>query len=31
MQGQLELFEQAKQNAKDTYNHYKSLAEKCNF
>ena len=27
----LELFEQAKQNAKDTYNHYKSLAEKCDF
>ena len=26
-----ELFEQAKQNAKDTYNHYKSLAEKCDF
>lgn len=27
----LELFEQAKQNAKDTYNHYKMLAEKCDF
>ena len=26
-----ELFEQAKQNAKDTYNHYKLLAEKCDF
>ena len=26
-----ELFEQSKQNAIDTYNHYKSLAEKCDF
>jgi len=26
-----ELFEQAKKNAQDTYNHYKSLAEKCDF
>jgi len=25
-----ELFEQAKKNAKDTYNYYKSLAEECN-
>ena len=27
----LELFEQSKQNAMATYNHYKSLAEKCDF
>ena len=26
-----ELFEQSKQNAIDTYNHYKALAEKCDF
>ncbi|MGN0961818.1 MAG: pyruvate:ferredoxin (flavodoxin) oxidoreductase [Christensenellales bacterium] len=26
-----ELFEEAKQNAKDTYNHYKMLSEKCDF
>ena len=27
----LELFEESKQNALDTYNHYKALAEKCDF
>ena len=27
----LELFEEAKKNAADTYNHYKMLAEKCDF
>ena len=26
-----ELFEEAKQNAIDTYNHYKMLAEKCDY